>query len=399
MQPSPSRQGLLGVIEDAAMRVCSGRIDWLGPMSELPKVDSSEDVIDACNAVILPGFIDCHTHLVHGDFRMGEFNERSKGKTYKEIAATGGGIMTTVHATRNTSISELQDSAKRRLLEALSYGTTTIEIKTGYGLDVKNELKMADVISYLTKENGPRVLGTFLGAHVVPDEFKNNRSEYIKILVDELIPSLDKVVMKGCDVFVEENAFSKDEAIKIADAAQKLNLKMHLHVDQFGDVGGGELSAELCAINASHLDYTSEEGLRAMKNKNVTAVLLPGASFFAGRGHYPNARKMIDAGLNVAVATDYNPGTNPSLNILLAATVAVTQMGLSCDEALMAITKNAATALELNDCGVIAEGKRADFILFNVPHEHFLLYRYGVNFVDKVFVGGRSVLAVGAGES
>ncbi|MFH0800299.1 MAG: imidazolonepropionase [Pseudomonadota bacterium] len=393
LEPGAGREGILGVIEDAAVRVRSGKIAWAGPRKKLPDAADREAVVDADGGVVMPGLIDCHTHLVHAGFRQSEFNLRSQGKSYQEIAASGGGIMSTVEATRKAKLKELFASAEQRAMEALSHGTTAIEIKTGYGLDRTAEAKMTEAIRALAGRGPQRIVGTFLGAHVVPREFKGRRGEYLQHILDDMLPAAKKSgVISACDVFVEDGAYTADEARKIGAAARAMGLGMHLHVDQFSDVGGGELAAELGALSADHLDHTSEKGMRAMARAGVGAVVLPGASFFAGRGRYPDVRKMIDLGLKVAIATDYNPGTNPSLDLWMAATIAVAQMGMTCDEALVAVTQNAASVLGLTDCGRVAVGNRADLIILDAPDEYFPLYRYGTNFVSKVLVSGAIVL-------
>lgn len=392
MNPGAGREGALGVIEKAAVCARDGKIVWLGRANELLKDMACDEELDAEGAVVLPGLVDCHTHIVHAGFRQGEFSLRSQGKTYQDIAKAGGGIISTVRATRAASLNELLDTARGRAMEALLNGTTTVEIKTGYGLDVETETKMVEVIRALGGAGTVSIAGTFLGAHIVPPEYTTKRTDYIRLVIECMLPSVAKSgVITACDVFVEEGAFTKDEARVIAGAAKKLGLGLHLHVDQFSDSGGGGLSSELGALSADHLDYTSEKGMRAMAEAGVTAVILPGASFFAGRGRYPSARKMIDLNLKVAIATDYNPGTNPSLDLFLTATIAVTQMGLTCDEALLGVTKNAATALGLKDRGVIANGARADIIILDAPDEYFPIYRYGKNCVREVIINGRVI--------
>ncbi len=390
MVPGKDREGPLGVIADAAV-LCEGdRIAWVGPQSEVPEGDHRR--FDTGRAIVLPGLIDCHTHLVHGGSRQKEFKQRSEGMSYQQIAADGGGILSTVRATRSAPREELERSAFARLDEVLARGVTTLEIKTGYGLDAETEAKMIDVIVRLSEAHAISVLGTFLGAHVVPVEYQENRAGYIRMLIEQMIPAATITdVMAGCDIFVEEGAFTVDEARQIAEAAHRENLALHLHVDQFGDGGGARLAAELGAANASHLDYTGEAGMRAMQESGVVPVLLPGASFFTGGGHYPDARRMCEMPLPIAIATDYNPGTTPSLDLMLNASIAVTQMKMTCDEALRAITCHAAQALGLSDRGAIDVGLRADFACFDAPDEYYPLYRYGMNTCSGVVIGGRKV--------
>jgi imidazolonepropionase len=382
MKAGPGREGPLGVMERAAVRIQGGLIAWVGRQRDLPPAKGAEEVIDAADGVILPGLIDCHTHIIHAGSRQQEFKLRSEGKSYQEIAAAGGGIMSTVRATRAATADELYLAATRRADEMLGRGVTTAEIKTGYGLEPEAEMKMVEVIRRLARNHPIGTFGTFLGAHVVPVEYQARREEYVRLVIDRMLPqAAASEVISGCDIFVEEIAFSPDEAREIARAAQALGLGLHLHVDQFGDGGGGQLAAGLGAQSASHMDYTSEKG--------VVAGVLPGASFFTGGGHYPDVRKMIDTGLAVAISTDYNPGTSPSLDLMLDASIAVTQMGMTCDEALAGITKHAAAALGLSDRGTLSQGKRADVVIFDAPDEYYPLYRYGDNFVSQVILGGR----------
>jgi imidazolonepropionase len=385
MNPASGRKGPLGVIERAALRIDDGLIAWVGSETECPKFDG--EVLDAHTNIVMPGLVDCHTHLVHAGSRQGEFKLRSEGKSYQGIAAAGGGIMSTVRATRDASREKLLAEAGARIENMLSRGVTTVEIKTGYGLTLEDEMKMAEVIGELAKKYPADIRGTFLGAHVVPAEYRGNREEYIRIVMEEMLPAISGLV-SACDVFVEEGAYTRDEAIAICTKAKEFGLAIHLHVDQFSDGGGGKLAAEVGALSASHLDYSDGVGMRAMADAGVVAVLLPGASFFTGGGRYPDARKMIGCGVTTAISTDYNPGTTPSLDPLMNASIAVTQMGMTCDEALLGITKNAALALGLSDRGTIEVGQRADLAMFDAPDEYYLLYRYGENCLAGVMIGG-----------
>lgn len=392
MEPGQGRMGTLGAIEDAAIIIDGGRIAWLGRGSDLPADAKGVAEIDARGMVVMPGLVDCHTHIVHAGFRQDEFDLRTQGKSYQEIAKEGGGILSTVRATRDASEDDLFRSAAYRIGESLSHGVTTLEIKTGYGLDYDSEIKMAKVIDTLCRTSPVRVMGTFLGAHVVPPEYKDRRGEYVNLLTERMIRDVARIdAITACDVFVEEGAFSADEARAIARAAKAVGLDIHLHVDQFTDVGGGELAVELGALSADHLDRLSDDGIDAMAKAGVVGVVLPGASLFAGSGCFPNARGMIDRGLSVAIATDYNPGSNPSLDPWLMATIATTQMGMSCDEALLGMTKHAAIALGLENSGRMETGLRADLAFIDAPDEHFPIYRYGTNFVKAVMVGGEFI--------
>jgi imidazolonepropionase len=390
MEADSAREGALGVIAHAALLIDNGAIGWFGREAELPPDAKAHSRVDAHGAVVLPGLVDCHTHIVHAGFRQHEFNLRTEGKTYQEIAREGGGIMSTVRATREAGEEDLLAGAMARMNRSLAHGVSAIEIKTGYGLDYDAEMKLARVIEALRRAAPIRAFGTFLGAHVVPAEYRERRGDYLDLVVDRMlhdIASNDAIV--ACDVFVEEGAYTADEARRIARAAQAAGLSLHLHVDQFSDGGGGELAAELHALSADHLDRVSDAGIDAMARAGVVGVVLPGASFFTGRGHYPDVRRMIDRGLTVAIATDYNPGTSPCLDPWLMATIAVTQMGMSCDQALLGLTKHAAAALGLSDCGRIAPGLRADLVVLDAPDEYVPIYRYGQSFVREVRVAGQ----------
>lgn len=377
----------LGNIEDAAIIISGEKIEWVGHHNDMPLGDYEE--ISANCGVVFPGLVDCHTHLVHKGYREKEFAMRSRGATYQEIQASGGGIMSTVESTRAASMEELVGDAKVRMAEAASYGTTFVEIKTGYGLNLETEMKMLKAIDELDEKGQIGDVGTFLGAHVVPEEFKTNRQKYIDIVINDMLPaSLEYKLCRFSDVFVEEGAFTPDEARQIAKKSAELGYRMKLHVDQFTNVGGGELAAELNAISADHLDKTTDKGLMAMAEKDVIGVLLPGASTFMG-GKPPNGRKMIDLGVKVAVASDYNPGTCPALNLVLMASNAVTEMGLTVEEAWKAITINAALAIEEEkNRGSIVPGKFADLVCFNVPDENFPLYRFATNLVEWTMKSG-----------
>lgn len=381
--------GPLGIIEKAALVFDEKNILWCGQESAVPPEFADAQKIDAQGNVVCPGLIDCHTHIIHAGTRQHEFAARAAGKTYLEIAQAGGGIMSTVRATRAASEDELFQSACERIKEAMSFGTTIFEIKTGYGLDVETELKLVRVLNRLQQAFPGRIFGTFLGTHVVPIERKHERAAYVQEMLNLLPEIAAQKICDAVDIFVEETAFTRDEALQFCKAAKKLGLKIRLHVDQFADHDGGKLAAELGASNADHLDYLSESGMEAMLRENVAAVVLPGASFFAGK-KYPPARKMCDKKLTVAIATDYNPGTNPSLNLWLMGTIAAAQMGMSLDEVWQGITVNAAKVLGIAESsGKAAPGYRPDLVLLDAPDEYFPLYRYGKNCVRGVVLGGK----------
>lgn len=378
------------VIENAALKISNGKIAWFGPQDKSP---DSRIFFDCEEGVVTPGLVDCHTHLVHGGFRQNEFADRSAGKTYLEIAKAGGGILSTVKATRQASYEELLSGARLRAREALRFGTTTLEIKSGYGLDLETELKILRVIDQLRREEPQNIVPTFLGAHAIPREYKIKPDEYVRILVEEMLPKVaEEKLAAFCDIFVEQEAFNDEAARKIMGVAQKLGLKTKFHADQLSSGGGAELAADCLAVSADHLEKISEEGIRRLKKSGTVAVLLPGASFFIKVSPAP-ARKIRDAGVKVAIATDYNPGTNPCLNLMLTATLGINLYGLNCEEVWEGITLNAAKALGLQDrLGSIAVGKQADLCLWNAPDEFYPLYRYSENCLKHLFIQGKRVL-------
>ena len=392
LEPQSGREGALGVIADAALVSDGGNIVWIGPMRDLPAVHKNiAKKLDAQGGVVLPGFVDCHTHLVHAGSREKEFILRVQGKSYLEIAQAGGGITTTVLATRQSSLEQLYQEAFQRADEALAYGITTLEIKTGYGLDVETELKILEVIRRLQQNHRMTFVATFLGAHTVPPEYRSNREGYLDLILKTMLP---KVVAQGIaqaiDVFVEEGAFTADETRKIVQAGRSAGLKVRLHVDQLAAGGGAELAAEVQAVSADHLEFISEEGIAALKKSGTIAVLLPGATFFIGSKRFPPARQLIAAGIPVALSTDYNPGTHPSLNPWWVGTLAATQMKMTLDEVIAGFTKWPAAVLGLSaHCGSLAVGKWADCMVLESPNEYYPFYRYSQNCVRHVVKKGQ----------
>ncbi|MBI2346121.1 MAG: imidazolonepropionase [Deltaproteobacteria bacterium] len=390
MEPAVGREGSLGVIPKAAICCDGEQIAWVGPESDLPAEARTVTSIDAGGGVVLPGLVDSHTHLVHGGWRVGDFCLRARGRTYQEIAASGGGILSTVRATREASPEILLSEAAGRAVEALSLGTTTMEVKSGYGLDWPTERKILQVMQKLKTSQPVRIEPTFLGAHLVPEEYRADRSGYVRALCDEMIPA---VAAEGlatcCDCFVEEGAFTPAEARTIAAAASRAGLVVRLHVDQFSDQGGGGLAAEVGAVSADHLDMISDAGIKAMARAGVIAGILPGAGFFVGHRQGPPVGKLVAAGVPIAIATDYNPGTSPTLDLFLCGTIAVTQMGLDPDMALLGITSIAARALGRGEAvGSLAVGKAADLIVLECDSEYFPLYRFGSTVMKMAVIHG-----------
>lgn len=384
----------LGVITDAACLVKQGRIEWLGKNDQAPRLeDYLVCVIDACGGTVMPGLIDCHTHLIHGGSRQNEAAERARGRTYEEIAKAGGGILSSVKATKDSSIEELCCRAIKRADEALAKGVTTMEVKSGYGLDLVTELKMLKAVERLSTEHSMSFVPTFLGAHAFPLEYKNDRMKYVDLIVNEMIPGVaEQKLAVFCDVFVEGIAFTVDEGRRILEAGKKHGLHPKIHADQLTSCGGAELAAEVGAVSADHLENVSEQGIKALAEKKAVAVMLPGSTFYLGQNNFAPARKLIESGVDVAISTDYNPGTTPSLDLFLMTTIATSRMKMTMEECLKAITVNAAKALKIEDGrGVLRQNGVADIIVLDASDEYFPIYRYGHSSVKYVIKNGLCV--------
>ena len=388
------------MIEDGAVAVTGDKIVAVGTTKEVLeqiKTDKQTEVIDAKDKVILPGFVDCHTHPVFVNTREEEFEMRIKGKTYQEIAASGGGIKSSVRALRSKSKEELIKLALPRLDRMLSYGTTTIEAKSGYGLSLEDEIKMLEVIKELNRIHPIDLIPTFLGAHEVPEEYKDRKKEYIKLITEEMIPEVAKRKLAVfCDVFCEKGIFDIDESRKILTAAKKHGFKLKLHADQLSPLGGSKLAAEFGAISADHLEFIDNEGIQMMKKAGVIGVLLPGACFGLGMSsgsvgkEYPPARKMIDAGMSIALATDFNPGSSMTESMPIILSLACLMMKMTPSEAVTASTINSAYAVDkANEVGSIEVGKKADLVIWNVQNYKEIPYHYGVNLVEQVIKDGK----------
>jgi imidazolonepropionase len=382
-------QGDIHVIPQAALVWDEKEVVWVGPERELPAAYGTAERVDAGGRLVIPGLIDCHTHLAFGGWRADEFEQRIRGRSYLEIAQAGGGIASTVRQTREATEQQLVERAGQFLEGMLALGVTTVECKSGYGLNEEAELKLLRVYRRLAQEQPVRLVPTFLGAHAVPAEFKDNRAAYVDLLVNRLIPAVARERLAACcDVFVEESAFSVNEARRILRAGQEAGLAAKLHADQLTDGGGAELAAELGARSADHLEHISEAGVLAMAQAGVVAVSLPLASLFLAQSPMP-ARRLIQAGVPVAVATDFNPGTAPSYHLPLALMLACTLQRMTPAESLKGATIYAARAVGLErSLGSLEPGKAADFALLDAPDVNHWLYHFRPNACVMTTLGG-----------
>ncbi len=382
-------QGDIHAIRDAALVWEDEQIRWAGRARDLPAEYEAMEQIDAGGRLVIPGLIDSHTHLAFGGWRGGEFAQRMRGADYLEIARQGGGIRATMRATRAASAEELTVRCKAFLEEMARLGVTTVEAKSGYGLNVADELKTLRVYRRLQEEQPLGIAPTFLGAHTVPPEYEGDREGYLRLLTDALIPQIaEQELAAFCDVFVEETAFSPDEARQVFAAATAHGLRPKLHAAQVPDTGGARLAAEVGAASADHLEQAAEEGIRAMAAAGVVAVGLPLASLYLNQPPLP-ARRFIEAGVPVAVATDFNPGSAPSYHLPLALTLACTMQRMTPAEALKGATCYAARAVGLEDrIGSLEVGKQADFVVIDAPDVNHWLYHFRPNAAVATYVRG-----------
>jgi imidazolonepropionase len=386
----------LGIIQDGTVAVSDGKIVAVGRTQDVlkdVKVDEKTEVFDAQDKIVLPGFVDCHTHPIFAATREEEFDMRIRGKSYQEIAAAGGGIKSSVKALRSKSKQELIDFALPYLDRLLSYGTTTIEAKSGYGLSLEDEIKMLEVISELNHRHPIDLIPTFLGAHEVPPEYKDKKSQYVDLIINEMIPEVAKRKLAVfCDIFCEKGVFDIEESRRILTAAKKHGFKLKLHADQLSALGGSKLAAELGAISADHLEFVDDESIRMMKDAGVIGVLLPGACFGLGIRDYPPARKMIDHGLPVALATDFNPGSSFTESMPMIMSLSCLMMRMTPAEAVTASTINSAYAIDSADhIGSIEVDKKADLVIWNIRDYREIPYHYGVNLIDQVIKDGKVI--------
>ena len=383
---------VLGIIRNGGMLIRDGKIERVGPSDEIEKNVGDADVVDAGGRVVMPGFVDAHTHLVFAGNRLDDFERRARGETYEQIAKAGGGIWSTVEKTRAASELELLTQAKKHANWLLSCGTTTVEAKSGYGLTVEDELKILRVMRQLKEEVPLEIVPTFLGAHAVPRELSPD--EYLDVVITEMLPRVTaEKLAEFCDVFCERGYFNIDQSRKILSAAKKLGLRLRGHVDQLTNSGGAKLMAEMGATTADHLEQTDEQGIAALKKANVQPVLLPGSVYALGSSRYPRAREMIEAGLAIVLATDFNPGSSPTPSMPMVLSLACTQMKMSPAEAITASTVNAAYSVNRGDrIGSLEPGKLANFVIFDCEDYRELAYWFGMPQTNSVYVRGDRVV-------
>ncbi|MBZ5494760.1 MAG: imidazolonepropionase [Acidobacteriia bacterium] len=388
----------LGIIENGAILVRAEHIIWVGPTREVPmrELDPRHETFDGAglDLVALPGFVDSHTHPIFGGTRAHEYDLRCQGKSYQEIAAAGGGIRASVRQLRAASPDQLVDCAERYFLEFLRHGTTTIEAKSGYGLSLEDELKSLQVLAALRGRSRLETVSTFLGAHDVPDELRDSRSEYVRRIIEEMIPRVARDgLAQFCDVFCDVGYFTVEESRAILQAAKRAGLALRIHAEQLAHSGGARLAAELGALSADHLEWVDDADVEVLQRAGTVATLVPGVTFNLGLTRYPPARKLIEAGVPVVLATDFNPGSCFTLNMQLILSIACSQMKMTPAEVISAATLNAAYALGLSErLGSLEEGKQADIVLMNVPDYREIPYFFGVNHCALTLKRGNIVI-------
>nr|WP_225563035.1 imidazolonepropionase [Rhodanobacter sp. DHG33] len=383
-----------GLIEDGALACADGRIAWIGPMRELPPGASATHVEDLGGALLTPGLVDCHTHLVFGGNRANEFDMRLNGASYEDIARAGGGIVSSVRATRAASEDELFAQSLPRARALLADGVTTLEIKSGYGLETETERRMLRVARRIGSELGITVRTSFLGLHALPPEYKERRDDYVTLVCDTMLPELAaEGLIDAVDAFCEKIAFTPAETRRLFERATQLGLPVKLHAEQLSDQGGAALVASFHGLSADHLEHLGDTGIAAMAEAGTVAVLLPGAFYALRETRLPPVAALREHGVPMAVATDCNPGTSPLLSLRLAANMACTLFRLTPEEALRAITVDAARALGLDDRGTLAVGQRADLVRWNAKHPAELCYWIGGSLARTIYRGGCAIPA------
>ena len=384
----------LGIIENGTVAIKKDKIIAIGKTDEvLSKVGIGKNtkIIDVKNKVVTPGLVDCHAHPIFAETREEEFELRIKGETYQQIAQAGGGIKSSVSKLRKLSKEELIELALPRLNRFLSYGTTTIEAKSGYGLSIKDEIKILEAIRKLNEIHPLDLIPTFLGAHEIPEEFKSNKDGYIRLLIEKMVPLVAKrKLAKFCDIFCEKGVFDVEDSKKILLTAKKYGLVPKLHAEQLSHFGGARLAAQIGAISADHLENANSEDIRLLKRRGVIGVLLPGATFGLGLTKYAPARTMIKDGLPVAISTDFNPGSSMTESLPMMMSLSCLMMKMTPAETMVASTINPAYALGVEDqIGSLQVGKKADLVIWEVRNYKEIPYHYGVNLVEKVIKNGK----------
>lgn len=390
--PHKTGQGMadLGVIPDAGVLCRGGRIEWAGPMSSWTgTLPDDINVLDVSGAVVLPGFVDAHTHAMFAGDRAGEFGLRATGATYRQIAEQGGGILHTMRQVRAATKKELKRRTARYLNDMMRHGTTTVEIKTGYGLDMDSEIKMLEGIAELRDEEMITVVPTFLAAHAFPPEFAADHAGYVDLILHRMLPYVGKKhLAEFCDVFCERGYFGTGETATILEEGKRWGMRPKVHAEELEYLGGAQVAGAVGAVSADHLEHVTAEGISAMRESGVVGVVLPGVSFFLNHGYAP-ARTLIDGGVPVAIATDFNPGSCMSFSLPLMMTIACTHMRMSPEETLTAITLNAAAAVGRSaSCGSIEQGKQADLVVADVPDYRHMAYHFGVNHIRHTIKNG-----------
>ena len=378
-----------GLIENGAVAISDGMINWVGPEKELPLEFAGLQEKDLGGRLVTPALIDCHTHLVYGGSRATEFELRLKGASYEEISRSGGGILSTVTATRNASEEELFAQSLPRFDALLAEGVRTVEIKSGYGLDLETEIKMLRVARQLGKERNIRVKTSFLGAHAIPPEFAGKAEAYIDFVCEEVLPAVhEEKLADAVDGFCENIAFSPKQISRVFDTASALGLPLKLHAEQLSNLGGTALAANYGALSADHLEYLDEAGIRAMAKSGTVAVVLPGAFYTLRETQFPPLKALRQAGVPLAIATDCNPGSSPLTSLLLCMNMACTLFRMTPEEALCGVTREAAQALGIGtEVGTIEVGKKAEFAVWNVEQPAELAYRIGCNPLEEMVLG------------
>lgn len=379
-----------GAIFNAALAISKQRIAWVGPESELPPYDAKA-VHRMGGRWLTPALIDCHTHLVFGGDRALEFEQRLNGATYEEIARAGGGIRSTVQATRNASQSALLESAVDRVAKLMREGVATVEVKSGYGLDSKTEISMLEVAQALDESCAASVVKTFLGAHAIPEEFQQDADSYMDFVIDEVLPeAYERKLVDAVDAYCESIAFSAAQVAKLFSKAKSFDIDVKLHADQLSDCGGAELAATFGALSADHLEYTTSTGIEALASSGTVAVLLPGPYLILGETQLPSIDMMRANGVPIAIATDCNPGSSPLCSLRFAMNLATSLFKLTPEECLVGVTRNAARALGLlADRGTLEVGKRADIVEWNISHPRELIYWAGINQLKRLYINGQ----------